>query len=109
MARTVSWTEVALADLDEAAEYIARDSRYYAAALVREARTAARTLTRLAERGRLVPEAGSSDIREIYIKTYRLIYQITFSEIFVLAFVHGARDLGSLWKARTTPDEEPIP
>ena len=61
------------------------------------------------DRGRLVPEAGSSDVREIYIKTYRLIYQVTSSEIFVLAFVHGTGDPGSLWKARATPDEEQGP
>ncbi len=44
MARTVRWTEVATSDLDEAADFIARDSRYYAAALVRDARAAARSL-----------------------------------------------------------------
>lgn len=100
---------MALADLDEAAEYIARDSRYYAAALVREARTATGTLARLAERGRMVPEARNADIREIYIKSYRLIYQITSSEIFVLAFVHGARDLGARWQTRKAADDEPLP
>ena len=44
MARTVIWAEAAITDLDEAAEYIARDSRFYAAALVRDARAASRSL-----------------------------------------------------------------
>lgn len=35
MARTITWTETALTDLDQAAEFIARDSKFYAAALVR--------------------------------------------------------------------------
>jgi len=44
MARTIRWTETATEDLDEAAIFIARDSPYYAAAFVREARTSARSL-----------------------------------------------------------------
>ena len=40
--------------MEEAADYIARDSPNYAAALVREVREAARSLSRLAERGRMV-------------------------------------------------------
>ena len=56
MARKVMWTETAWGDLEEVADYIAKDSSRYAAALVREARDAARTLAHLAERGREVPE-----------------------------------------------------
>src|SRR5436305_2883855 len=51
VARTVRWTEAALEDLSAAAEFIARDSRFYALALVREARVAARSLRAHAERG----------------------------------------------------------
>jgi plasmid stabilization system protein ParE len=64
MARTVIWTETALRDLDEAAEFIARDSKFYAAAFVKEARQAARSLKRFAERGRIVPEVGKTEIRD---------------------------------------------
>ena len=107
MARTVRWTEVATSDLDEAADFIARDSRYYAAALVRDARAAARSLQTLADRGRRVPEAASGNIREIPVKSYRLIYSVTPDGVTILAFVHGARDLPALWQARTgTPDSE---
>ena len=50
MARRVTWAERAAVDLDEAAKYIARDSPIYAAALVKQAHRAARTLSTLAER-----------------------------------------------------------
>ena len=56
MARKVGWTESAWRDLEEVADYIAKDSSHYAAALVLEAREAARTLAYFAERGRTVPE-----------------------------------------------------
>lgn len=44
-----------------------------------------------------MPEARSSNVREIYVKSYRLIYWITADVVTVIAFVHGARDLGRLW------------
>jgi plasmid stabilization system protein ParE len=100
VARTVAWTEAATRDLSEAAEFIARDSRFYATALVREARIAARSLKSLADRGRAVPEARSLDVRELFVKSYRLIYRITPDTIVVIAFVHGARDLRRLWNHR---------
>ena len=98
MARAIRWTEVATDDLHEAARFIARDSPYYAAAFVGDVRKTARSLHHSPERGRIVPESNRSDIRELLIKSYRLIYQVTDYEVFILAFIHGARDLDTLWK-----------
>jgi toxin ParE1/3/4 len=105
VARTVRWTETATKDLEEVAEFIGRDSRFYAATLVREARAAARSLRTFAERGRMVPEIDTPDIRELFIRSYRLIYQVTADHVFILAFVHGARDLTALWERRGGPPE----
>jgi toxin ParE1/3/4 len=74
VAHALRWAEAALDDLDEVAEFIARDSPFYAASFVQELRTAARTLRTFGERGRIVPEVGDPSIREIFIKSYRLIY-----------------------------------
>lgn len=98
MARAVEWTQVGLADLADAAEFISTGSRFYAASLVREAREAAATLSTLTERARVVPEADRPDVRELFIQSYRLIFQVTPTHVYVLAFVHGARDLEALWK-----------
>jgi plasmid stabilization system protein ParE len=54
MDRAVVWTETAWSDLDEAAQFIAKDSPNYAAAFVREVRDAARSLARFSQRGRVV-------------------------------------------------------
>jgi plasmid stabilization system protein ParE len=43
----------------------------------------------------------SPEIREIFIKSYRLIYRLSPEAITVLAFVHGAREIGSFLKRRT--------
>ena len=98
MARKVMWTGSAWRDLEEVADYIAKDSTHYAAAFVREARDAARTLARLAERGRAVPEFNDPSIRELFVRSYRLIYQVAAQTVYIIGFIHGARDLTALWE-----------
>ena len=98
MAWEVTWTQTAWNDLETVADYIVKDSCHYAAAFVRESRDAAQSLAQLARRGRMVPEFRDPSIRELFVRDYRLIYQITESTIYVIGFVHGARDLWSLWE-----------
>ena len=98
MARKVMWTESAWKDLEEVADYIAKDSSHYAAAFVREVREAARTLEYLAERGRTVPELSDPRIREFFVRSYRLIYQVTNQAVYIIGFIHGARDLRAFWE-----------
>lgn len=94
----VNWTDDALDDLDATAEFIARDSPRYADALVRRVHEAARSLATFSERGRRVPEIRDDAVRELFVSRYRLIYEIRSSAVYVLAFVHGARDLEHLWQ-----------
>lgn len=96
MARRVTWTTPAWQDLEKAADYIATDSQHYAAALVREARDAARSLRLFANRGRIVPEVVKPEIRELFVGRYRLIYRVNPNTVEILAFIHGARDLRRL-------------
>jgi len=99
MARTITWTEAASLDLDEIAQFIGRDSKFYAAAFVREARGAARSLRRFAERGRVVPEVADPDIRELFVRSYRLVYKIDGpSKVYVLRLIHATRDFISVWQ-----------
>ncbi len=98
MARKVIWTYEASADLEELAEYIARDSDYYAAAVVQEIRDASHSLNELSERGRIVPELRNFDLRELFVREYRLIYSIEETRIVIIALIHGKRDLKSLWE-----------
>ena len=53
MARKVNWAYEAATDLEALAEYIARDSAFYASAFVQEIRDASRSLNEFSERGRL--------------------------------------------------------
>ncbi|MEE9614333.1 MAG: type II toxin-antitoxin system RelE/ParE family toxin [Thermodesulfobacteriota bacterium] len=96
MARKVVWTDEAVADLEALAEYIARDSGFYAAAFVREVRDASRSLNELSERGRVVPELSNPNIRELLVREYRLIYSIEKSRVAILGLIHGKRELKRL-------------
>lgn len=89
----VVWTESAWKDLESIANYIARDSKFYAATFVKEIKSASRSLEKFAKRGRIVPEFKSEDIRELFIKSYRLIYKVDHSTVTILAIIHGARNL----------------
>ena len=93
MARDVVWTDPAWGDLEAAAEYIARDSEFYAAALVQEAHDAAAALVDFAERGQTVPEFADESIRELLVKPYRLVYKLTDEHVFIVAFIHGSQRL----------------
>lgn len=103
MAWRVVWTDPAFSNLEAAAEYIALDSPRYAAALVREARAAARSLSRFANRGRVVPEINDQSVRELFVSSHRLIYQVAPEVVRVLAFIHSSRDVAP------SDDSEPTP
>ena len=98
MARKVNWAYEATTDLEALAEYIARDSAFYASAFVQEIRDASRSLNEFSERGRIVPELDNPNIRELFVREYRLIYSIEESRVVILGLIHGKRDLKRLWK-----------
>ena len=89
----IIWTYPALNDLEDIYQYIAKDSEFYATSFVNEVKTAAKSLSFFANRGRVIPEFGNDSIREIFIKKYRLIYQYKDNTVYILSFIHGARDL----------------
>ena len=97
MARKIIWAYAAEEDLEAAALYIHRDSPSYAASFIHRALEAGRSLSELAERGRIVPELRDSSIREIFIYSYRLVYRIEDDRISILALIHGRRDFQTAW------------
>ncbi|MFB3924080.1 MAG: type II toxin-antitoxin system RelE/ParE family toxin [Terriglobia bacterium] len=101
MAGKVVWAESAWNDLQQTTDFIARDSPRYAAAFAGEVLEAAQSLARFAERGRVVPEFRNPTIRELFVRNYRLIYQVEMNSTNILAFIHGSRDLAGLWERET--------
>ena len=93
MAHRVTWSPRALSDLEAIAAYIAADSPSYAKAVVRRVISSTRTLARFPQSGRVVPEFGRNDIRELFAYSYRIIYQVHETGVVVAAVVHGKRVL----------------
>lgn len=92
---SVVWSPQVRDDLHEIAAHIAKDSPRYAGVVISRILAAGRSLQTLPWRGRVVPELGLNDHREIYIHEYRLIYRIENHSVQILAVIHGRRLLES--------------
>ena len=87
----VEWSPEATEDIEAIAEYISRDSEFYARAVVTKLLSVSRTLADFPHIGRVVPELGDEYIRERFVYSYRLVYRIEQEKILVVAVVHGKR------------------
>lgn len=88
----VIWSTPARNDLKQIFEYIAQDSTFYARKVVKNIVEKSMTIKDFPKRGRVVPEINEPNIREIFIYSYRLMYQITPKNIYILGVIHGKRD-----------------
>jgi toxin ParE1/3/4 len=87
----VKWSPEAIEDLESIAEFIARDSGYYARAVVTEILSVSRNIREFPLIGRVVPEVGDESIRERFIYSYRLVYRVESDLILIVAVIHGKR------------------
>ena len=92
----VIWSIPARNDLKLIYDYIAKDSRYYATNVVENIVSKAENLDEFPEIGRVVPEIGDENVRELIIYSYRLIYEVVTNDVQILAIIHGKRDFSSL-------------
>lgn len=86
-------TPQALDDLRAVVSQIAKDNPRRARSFGNELIDHALTLATFPERGRLVPEIGDPDVREIIHGAYRIIYEVfpALGIVYVLRYWHGAR------------------
>ena len=89
----LEWSPRALKDLAGIAEYIAADSRRYAAETVRKIKARVKPLCQHPHMGRVVPEVGEEILREVFMGAYRIIYEIFEGKIGIVRVIHTARDL----------------
>jgi addiction module RelE/StbE family toxin len=92
----VIWSIPARNDLKLIYEYIAKDSRYYATNVIENIVSKAENLDDFPEIGRVVPEIGDENVRELIIYSYRLIYEMVPNDVQILAIIHGKRNFSSL-------------
>ena len=89
----VEWTEQAIDDLDAACKYIARDAPRSADLVAARIVGAVARLEEFPRSGRVVPEVGRDDIREIIVRNYRIIYRLRSDLVEIVTVHHGARRL----------------
>ncbi len=87
----IVWSPQSLRDLDSIAEYIARDSPYYAKIFVERITHQTLYLKQFPFMGRPVPESSNSTHRELIYKKYRIIYQASEERVNILTVFHTAR------------------
>jgi len=87
----VTWSPEAVEDLESIAEYIERDSSFYAQSVVSQILETSRKIKEFPFIGRMLPEIGDQNIRERFIYSYRLVYKIRQQRILIVAVIHGKR------------------
>ena len=89
--RRVDWTPQARSDLEEIAAFIGRDNPVAAAAWVDRLLARAEKAASAPRAGRKVPELDDFDVREVFLRTYRIIYKVEPKRVVALTVLEGHR------------------
>jgi toxin ParE1/3/4 len=87
----VIWSDEALRDIEAIATYIEKDSHFYASSVVTRILETTRLLEAFPFSGRVIPEESDENVREHFVFSFRIIYEISRDRVCVLAVVHGKR------------------
>ncbi len=94
------WSRQAQRDLLEIGRYIAKDGRAAARRWVERLRQRARQAAAYPHAGRIVPEHSRPELREVLLRSYRIVYFVGDDAIEVLTVFEGHR----LFPKRVVPD-----
>jgi len=90
----IVWTERAVQDLDDIAQFIAKDSERYAQEVTRSLFESTGLIESHPKAGRIVPEYNLVYLRELIRGSYRIVYRIVDKHrIDILTVHHSARQL----------------
>ena len=71
----IKWSPQAIRDVESIRDYIAQDSRRYAELTVGRILASVERLRAFPQSGRVVPERGSAEIREVIVGPFRIVYR----------------------------------
>lgn len=94
----LTWRPQAIRDLEAIEAYYEEFSPHHARLLVERIFERSRQLEQFPRSGRVVPEIGKERVREIFYRTYRLIYEVSedLNHVDVLTVVHSSRSFEHL-------------
>lgn len=90
------WTERSIADLFAIGDYITLDDAAAARSWVERLRRRALDASHVPNAGRVVPEIGRTDVREVFLGAYRIVYRVVDDDIVVLTVFEGHKLLDEL-------------
>ncbi len=74
-------------------DYIAARSEAYAESVYARILLRPEQLELFPDSGSVVPEYNRSDVRELFVHSFRIVYRIHDDEVRVLTVIHGSRQL----------------
>ena len=89
----IVWTNPALDQLDEIAEYIALDKPQAASRLVKEIFSTVERLERFPDSGHVPSELPNSIYRELYVRPCRIFYRCEGNTVFIIHVMREERQL----------------
>lgn len=96
MAARLTWSSESLDDIDAIAQFIARDSPHHAQRVVAARFDLSAVIVTHPLAGRVVPELHDEAVRERFLYSYRVIYEVRPERVEILAVLHGRRLLESI-------------
>lgn len=87
----IHWMPQALRDLSGIRRYIARDNPDAARRWIRQLQARAKVASCAPLAGRVVPEVNKADVREVFLRSYRIVYRVVGDEFHILTVFEGHR------------------
>jgi toxin ParE1/3/4 len=89
----IIWTEPALDDLNNIAEYIAVSNLYAAKQLVENVFSKVQRLEQFPDSGRVPEEVSNLNYQEVVVNPCRVFYKVDNDSVFILHVMRQERDL----------------
>tara|TARA_R110001632_G_scaffold1368_3_gene5499 strand:- start:54715 stop:55026 length:312 start_codon:yes stop_codon:yes gene_type:complete len=89
----IIWTEPALDNLNDIAEYIAVSNPYAARQLVESVFSKVQRLEQFPDSGRIPEEISTLNYREVVVNPCRIFYKVDNDSVYILHLLRQERDL----------------
>ena len=87
----LTWSSRAESDLEAIGDYLAADDPVAAERWVNKLLATARAAADVPMAGRVVPEIRLASVREVFLRTYRVVYRVREDHVVVLTIFEGHR------------------
>jgi plasmid stabilization system protein ParE len=89
----VIWSYIAIGNLIENTQYIAKENPEAARAVIDDIYDAGNKIKEFPEKGRVVPEIGKANIKEVFCRKHRTIYKNEARRITILTIRHMRQNI----------------